>query len=154
MLSEEQTTRLQPNVVSLQAIAGAMIVASILAASVIAMISEWDELGDPLSMLPLIGAVFGLLMIGGGIVFPLVFVGEFAIGDSEEEKIKSAAHAVTLEYLVRFSLVEAALFTNLLVLMLDLHSVTLGIVGLAIVTFLFLFPFQSNFVSSVEQRLQ
>ena len=91
MLSEEQTTRLQPNVVSLQAIAGAMIVASILAASVIAMISEWDELGDPLSMLPLIGAVFGLLMIGGGIVFPLVFVGEFAIGDSEEEKIKSAA---------------------------------------------------------------
>ena len=121
MLSEEQTTRLRPQIISLQSIAGAMIVASTLAASVIAMIANWDEIGDPLSMLPLIGAVFGLLMIGSGIVFPLVFAGEFATGESEEKQIKSAVHSVSVEYLVRFSLVEAALFTNLLVLMLDLH---------------------------------
>ncbi|MDA7861532.1 hypothetical protein N9093_01560 [bacterium] len=154
MLSEEQTTRLRPQIISLQSIAGAMIVASTLAASVIAMIANWDEIGDPLSMLPLIGAVFGLLMIGSGIVFPLVFAGEFATGESEEKQIKSAVHSVSVEYLVRFSLVEAALFTNLLVLMLDLHTVTLGIVGFAMVTFLFLFPFQSKFVSSVEKRIQ
>ena len=154
MLSEEQTTRLRPQIISLQSIAGAMIVASTLAASVIAMIANWDEIGDPLSMLPLIGAVFGLLMIGSGIVFPLVFAGEFAAGESEEKQIKSAVHSVSVEYLVRFSLVEAALFTNLLVLMLDLHTVTLGIVGFAMVTFLFLFPFQSKFVRSAEKRIQ
>jgi len=87
-------------------------------------------------------------------VFPLVFAGELATGDSEEEKLKSAAQAVSVEYLVRFALVEAALFTNLLVLMLDLHTVTLGIVGLAILTFLFLFPIQSRFIGSVEKRLR
>ena len=62
-----------------------------------------------------------MLMVGSGIVFPLVFAGELATGDSEEEKLKSAAQAVTVEYLVRFALVEAALFTNLVVLMLDLQ---------------------------------
>ena len=153
MLSEEQRTKLRPRVASLQSIAGAMLAGAILAAVVIGTIADWDELGDPLSMLPLIGAVFGMLMVGSGIVFPLVFAGELATGDSEEEKLKSAAQAVSVEYLVRFALVEAALFTNLLVLMLDLHTVTLGIVGLAILTFLFLFPIQSRFIGSVEKRL-
>ena len=56
MLSEEQRTKLRPRVASLQSIAGAMLAASILAAVVIGTIADWDELGDPLSMLPLIGA--------------------------------------------------------------------------------------------------
>ncbi|MGY8748392.1 MAG: hypothetical protein ACKVHR_10095 [Pirellulales bacterium] len=154
MLSEEQKTRLRPRVISLQSTAGAMIVASALAASVIAAIANWDELGDRLSMLPLIGAIFGLMMIGSGITFPLVFAGEFATGDSEEERVKSAVQSVSVEYLIRFALVQAALFTNLLVLMLDLHTVTLGIVGFAMATLLFLFPFQSRFVGSVEKRLR
>ena len=71
----------------------------------------------------------------------------------EEGKIKSAVQSITVEYLVRFALVQAAFFTNLLVLMLDLHTVTLGIVGLATITFLFLFPFQSRFIRAVEKRL-
>ena len=154
MLSEEQKTRLRPRVISLQSTAGAMIVASALAASVIAAIANWDELGDRLSMLPLIGAIFGLMMIGSGITFPLVFAGEFATGDSEEERVKSAVQSVSVEYLIRFALVQAALFTNLLVLMLDLHTVTLGIVGFEMATLLFLFPFQSRFVGSVEKRLR
>ena len=153
MLSEEQRTRLRPRLVALQSTAGAMIVASTLAGTVIATIASWDELGDRLSMLPLIGAIFGILMIGSAIVFPLVFAGESTTGASEEGKIKSAVQSITVEYLVRFALVQAAFFTNLIVLMLDLHTVTLGIVGLAIITFLFLFPFQSRFIGAVEKRL-
>ena len=153
MLSEEQKTRLRPRLVALQSTAGAMFVASTLAGTVIATLASWDELGDRLSMLPLIGAIFGMLMIGSAIVFPLVFAGESATGDSEEGKIKSAVQSITVEYLVRFALVQAAFFTNLLVLMLDLHTLTLGIVGLATITFLFLFPFQSRFIRAVEKRL-
>ena len=153
MLSEEQKTRLRPRIVALQSIAGIMLVASTLVAGVIATIAIWDELGDPLSMLPLIGTIFGILMIGSGIVFPLVFAGESVTGNSEEEKINSAVQAITVEFLVRFALIQAALFTNLMVLMLDLHVVTLGIIGLATVVFLFLFPFQSKFIGSVEKRL-
>jgi len=104
MLSEEQKTRLRPRLVALQSTAGAMFVASTLAGTVIATLASWDELGDRLSMLPLIGAIFGMLMIGSAIVFPLVFAGE-------------------------------------------------GIVGLATITFLFLFPFQSRFIRAVEKRL-
>lgn len=157
MLTPEQTNNVRPKLVSIQIIAAAMIVGALVFTAVICTLVDWANLNKHLKMLSLIGTVSGILMLGLSFVAPRVFASGYEVSlptDSDQSTaIKAILDTLVAENLIRFALIEAALFLNLMVFMIEPHRAGLVIVGIGVSLMLIYFPRQSKMISVIADRL-
>ena len=157
MLTPEQIADIRPKLVLIQTIAAALIIGVVVFAAVIFAIVDWGNLNDRLKMLSLIGAVTGIFMFGLSIVAPKIFAsGRDAAppADSDQSNaIKPILESLMAENLIRFALIEAAIFLNLMVFMIESHRAALVVVGIGILLMLICFPRQSKMITTIEDRM-
>ncbi len=157
MLTPEQITAIQPKLVVIQLIAAALITGVLVFAGVICAVADWGGLNDRLKMLSLIGAVSGVFMFVLSVVAPKVFAsGQAESGPAASDQpdvIKTHLNSLLTETLIRFALIEAAIFLNSMVFMIESHRVSLVVVGIGILVMLFCFPRRSNMIAVIEDRL-
>jgi len=159
MLTSEQLAVTRPRLVSTQIIAGALLVGVLLFATITFLMIDTDRLGNPLRMLTLFATVTSAAMFGLAVIAP----GMFASGvqrpnpdstDEEKQKaIATASNAIFVETLIRFCLIEAAIFLSLMVFFIEPHYATLVVVGIGVLLMLFFFPRQSKMVSKIEDQI-
>jgi hypothetical protein len=158
MLTPEQITDIRPKLVVIQIIATALIIGVIVFAAVIFAIVDWGNLNARLKMLSLIGTVTGIFMFGLSIVAPKVFASGNDVAppaDSDQsDAIKSILDSLMAENVIRFALIEAAIFLNLMVFMIEPHRAALVVVGIGILLMLICFPRQSRMITTIENRLE
>ena len=157
MLTPDQIDNIRPKLISIQIISAVLIVGALVFTAMICAIVDWDNLNERLKMLSMIGAVSGILMLGMSFVVPKVFSsGEGGLrsdNSDQSEVVKTTLHSLMVENLIRYALIEAALFLNLMVFLIEPHRAALLIVGIGVLTMLICFPRQSKMIAEIENRL-
>ncbi|MFK7767864.1 MAG: hypothetical protein AB8B55_11635 [Mariniblastus sp.] len=164
MLSQELQQHVAPRIRVMQAIVAAIIMGAIMFCVCIGFIANWENYGEPMRLLTLIGGFAGVCIYILSFVLPFMFSKvptsnevEAKGGDpgkQSETIINLILNMVTAEIVVRAALIDGAIFLNLVVFLLDPHIVSLVIAGIGILLLLFLLPRSSKIVSVVEDRLQ
>ncbi len=159
MLNDDQMTILRPRMLSTQIVAGALLVGVLILTGIIFLIVDSERLGNPLKMLTLIASVTAAAMFGLSVVAPGMFAsGTPASVETDESDrqaaIKTAANAIFVETLIRFFLIEAAIFLNLMVFFIEPHYASLVVVGIGVLLMLIFFPRQSKMAAAVEDQLR
>jgi hypothetical protein len=144
---------------STQIVAGALLVGVLILTGIIFLIVDSERLGNPLKMLTLIASVTAAAMFGLSVVAPGMFAsGTPASVETDESDrqaaIKTAANAIFVETLIRFFLIEAAIFLNLMVFFIEPHYASLVVVGIGVLLMLIFFPRQSKMAAAVEDQLR
>lgn len=153
MLSPEQVRSLRAKLISIQIISGALIAGVLVFVAITCLITDWEELSDQLKMLTLIGAMTGVVMFALSIVAPGMFAGGPAHSEKDETKaLQVIVNSLMTENLIRFVLIEAAIFLNLMVFFIEPHRATLIVVAIGILLMLVCFPRQSKLISKIESR--
>ncbi len=157
MVSDEQLALMRPKLATARIIAAALIVGVLIFTGLLFVIVDWEKLGEPLKLLTLIGAVTGVALFAMSIFAPGLFAGGATIGtkdatDSEKE-VKSLANSFVVETLIRYFLIEGAIFLNLMVFMLEPHKASLIVVAIGVLLMLVSYPRQSALIARVENHL-
>ena len=154
MLTPEQIKNIRPKLVAIQFIAAALIVGVVVFAGVMSAIVDWDNINDRFKMLSLIATASGIFMFTLSIVAPKVFASGNEVVDSDPSTaILAIINTLMVENLIRFALIEAAVFLNLMVFMIEPHRGSLIVVGVGILLMLICFPRQSKMIAVIEDRL-
>lgn len=159
MLNDDQMTILRPRMLSTQIVAGALLVGVLILTGIIFLIVDSERLGNPLKMLTLIASVTAAAMFGLSVVAPGMFASgtPASVENDESDRqaaIKTAANAIFVETLIRFFLIEAAIFLNLMVFFIEPHYASLVVVGIGVLLMLIFFPRQSKMAAAVEDQLR
>ena len=158
MLSNEQIQQLRPKLLSIQVISGFLMLGVLAFAGLMVMIVDWDDLNDRVKMLTLIAAATGVLILVLSIFIPNAFSSDVRpSGDSESDQSTAAtaiANMLVTENLIRFALLESAIFLNLVVFFLEPHLVSLAVAGFGLLLMLAFFPRQSRMISVIEERIR
>ena len=159
MLSDDQKAILRPRMLSTQIVAGALLLGVLVLSGIIFLMVDSERLGNPLRMLTLIASVTAAAMFGLSVVAPGMFAsGTPAANDNDgsgnEAAIKTAANAIFVETLIRFFLIEAAIFLNLMVFFIEPHYASLVVSGIGVLLMLVFFPRQSKMAAAVEDQIQ
>jgi hypothetical protein len=144
---------------STQIVAGALLVGVLILTGIIFLIVDSERLGNPLKMLTLIASVTAAAMFGLSVVAPGMFASgtPASVENDESDRqaaIKTAANAIFVETLIRFFLIEAAIFLNLMVFFIEPHYASLVVVGIGVLLMLIFFPRQSKMAAAVEDQLR
>lgn len=158
MLTPDQIEKhVRPKLAIMQLISAAMLVGVLAFLGVICTIVDWTNLNQQFKMLSLIGTVTGILILCLSIAAPRVLTptqGVVRSTDSEPvEMINGILNSLISANLIRFVLIEAALFLNLMVFMIEPHRSALIIVGVGILLMLICFPRKSNWMATLENRI-
>lgn len=161
MLTPEQTSKVSQKLMTLRIIGFAMVMGCVMFAGIILMaLVNFEELmaNENLNLLTLIAAGTGVLLMLMSFVIPVLFGNEVKIKDvNDEAEVDRAVGKITdgliTEKVIRKALLEAAVFINLTVLILDAHKVSIIVAVIGLVLLLFTIPFGGSFFSKVEQRL-
>lgn len=158
MLTPEQINAIRPKLFTIQLVAATLFVSVVLFAVVISMITDWENLNDRFKMLSLIGTASGTLVLGLSMIVPRVFAsGEpethLPKSDDPQQSISSILTSLTVETLIRFALIEAAIFLNLVVMMIEPQRASLVIVGIGVLMMLIWFPRKSKMIAVIDDRL-
>lgn len=157
MLTQEQIADIRPKLVSIQIIAAALMIGSVIFTGVICAIADWDNLNEPLKMLSLIGTVSGVFMFGLSLVAPKFFSSgndnAHSVDSDQSVTIKTVLDSMMTENLIRFVLIEAAIFLNLMLFLIENHRAALVVAGVGLMLMLICFPRQSKMIHVMEERL-
>lgn len=167
MFSQEQQRVIANKSRTLQAISGAMILGAVMLAVSFSVIVNWEELGNPLKLITIMGGATGGLLILFAAAAPFLFspsqssgrVGFEASPQDEEavaaqnQKLHKAIGGVFTEHLIRYALLEAAITLNLMALMLEPHYASLTVVAFGLALMLLLFPRAAKFESQITARI-
>ncbi len=157
MLAPEQIRRIQPKLLTVQALAGALILGAIVFAAVMSLMVDWENLNDQVKMLTLMASVSGLFLFVISVFVPIVFGGSSNGFQKLNEPLKDSqidavVSMLITETLIRYALIEGGVMLNLMVLIIDPHLVLIVVAGIGLLLMLASFPRQSKMISTIEQR--
>lgn len=157
MLDQEQIKRIQPKLLFIQVIAGALILGALSFAAAMIVIVDWENLNDAVKMLTLFAGATGLFIFVMSIFVPMIFTShpqatQATDGARENSAIDAAVTTLVTESLIRYALLEGGIFLNLMVLIIEPHLASLVVAGIGLLFMLALFPRQSKLISTIENR--
>jgi hypothetical protein len=157
MLNQDQIKRIQPKLLLIQVIAAALILGALAFATAMSVMVDWENLNDQVKMLTLFAGVSGLFISVMSIFVPKIFASHpgvtKATGDALEDRdIDAAVATLTTESLIRYAMLEGAVFLNLMVLIIEPHLASLVVAGIGLLLMIVLFPRQSRLVAAIEDR--
>ena len=158
-------------------IGGALLTGAGVFAILVSTITDWSEIGDPASpsMLALMGLIFGGMMMLLSFIVPVVsrranirqLTDRHASPDLYDksnaplEKDDSVIHKLLATFqtsvVVRFAMIQGAIFLNLMLFILEKNPVNLivGLVGLLLMLFLLPLPGRVwNFVENTIENME
>lgn len=169
MLSQELQQYIVPKVRVGQFIAGGLLMGVIMFSGCISLIANWENYGQPLKLLTLIGAVAGFSVFILSLLLPILFskvptkLEVLKKASNFDELDKDAQDKVTAdlilnmlatEKIVRGALIEGAIFLNVVVFLLEPHLVSLVVVGAGFLLMLVMFPRVSRVLAKTEDRIR
>jgi len=157
MLDSEQVQQIQPKLVLIQVVAGALIMGAVAFAAAMSVIVDWENLNDQANMLTMFAGASGLFIFMMSIFVPLMFAGKSNVSNAssspvEEPGIAAAIPMLMTETLIRYALIEGGVFLNLMVLIIEPHLASLVVAGIGLLLMLVLFPRRSKMMSTIEDR--
>jgi hypothetical protein len=143
----------------IQVVAGALLLGVLILSGVIFVaLVDLNDLNPAVKMLTLIGAVAGVSLYCVSLVLPKLFSAAVNKSGSDSETVQrnavtSIMRSLTTENIARLALIEGGVFLNAVVMILEPHKVTIGILIAGIVLMLLLFPRRGKLISTLEDRL-
>jgi len=158
MLTDEQVQQIRPRLLTIQAVAAALIVGDLMFAGAISVVVDWENVAERVKMLTLIGMIAGVFIYALSIVVPKVFASGTNLRPPtkvvDQEEIASTANTMMTEVLIRFALINGAIFLNLMVFLIEIHIASLVVAAIGLLLMVALFPRQSNMISTIGDRLR
>jgi len=158
MLSQEQIEKLAPRVKVFQIICGSMI-AGVLTMTLLMFVMKGEpKFNQSLGIIPLIGIAMALTCFVVSFVAPRIvqnsMVGEMskdaADKSSEDGTMLKMFGAIQSSRIIKFALIEGALFTNVIFWYLEGSVFNLAAVGFGLLLMVFAFPTVNKCVSKLE----
>jgi hypothetical protein len=166
MLAPAQITRITPKLWMVQLTSLAILVGACAFAFMVLAIMDWEAITGNIKMMTLIGAVTGLCCFGLAFIAPRLAISstthvaaqlltknvrteidDAKIIDAQLENIASAN-------IMFAAIVEAAVFLNLVTLLLEQSTAALVIVGIGFLLLIFNFPIKHRIINRLETGIQ
>jgi hypothetical protein len=158
MLSSEQVQQVRPRLLSIQIVSAALILSVSVFAVATSMIVDWENLNDRIKMLDLFASATGVLIFVLSIFAPGMFSSDITAAShstsDQSSAVMAIANMILTENLIRFTLLEAAIFLNLMVFIIEPHIALLVVAGIGLLLMLVFFPRQSKMISHIENRIR
>ena len=153
MLSEDQQSQIRARVRQFQLAAIGMMIFVLVLLPLVLFTVDLKHIYGQAKLLTMIAAVGAIGMLAMATVVPKIFGGPTP-NRPNDEAVRSMAYSLSLESLIRFALLEGAVFLNLIVFMLEPHIVSLTVAGIGFLLMLFFFPSSKRISSTIDRRLQ
>jgi NADH:ubiquinone oxidoreductase subunit 6 (subunit J) len=159
MLNAKQNSIALGTIRITQVIAAAMTMGALFFAGTMAiMVVDWNELGGPVKLMSTLAAASTIIFFGLAVVIPSMFPTLPAkIERSEDEGVQNRAvteigKLLTSQTVVRFALLEACVFANVLPLMFEPRWINVIAAGVGVLLMLAFFPMTFRQLAKIEQR--
>lgn len=165
MLTTEQQKQAQPKLITILIIYSALGIGMLSMLVVIGVIVDWNKLTNEAGMLSLMAAITGLMTFGMSFIIPrLLSVRSTDIAANLTKQkgsndVPAADIVKTLlgnsmnNTIVSGALIEAGVFLNLIVFMIEPSTVSLAVIVIGLLIFAFRFPFPGRQMSKLESDL-
>jgi hypothetical protein len=161
MLNEQQSTIANGTIGVTQILAGAMTLGALFFAGTMALVVvDWSQLGGPVKLMSTLATASTIIFLGLAIVIPSLF-------PTLPEKIKASDDPVTQnraiaeigklltsQTVVRYAILEACVFANVLPLMFEPRWVSIIGAGIGVLTMLAFFPMKSRLLAKIADRFE
>ena len=150
----EMVTRIQPSVKTMQVITMALVMVPILFAAVILAAINTDSLHSEPKMLIFLAAATGVVSYLLSFFFGPAFRKTVNASDPVEySDVKTLLAGLQTSHVIQCAMIEAGIYLNLVVLLLDHGWVNLYMAGLGMVLLMLLFPSKGRTVRKIEKGL-
>ena len=152
-LSQSDQQRLRSTSKIMQAITTVMAAGAVIGSIVIIGLVPEALNSDP-KMLVLLGAFTACISYGLSFVVAAIFKQPVAAdNDPTEEQVSKAAQQILNSHIIRSTLIEAGIFLNLMVLLLERNFISIAVIGLGFLLLCVLFTTHGGLVGKVSRRL-
>jgi hypothetical protein len=152
MLTPEQISSLRPKLQITQLVAGALIGGVLVFAAIVCVLNSGQD-KTPVKLLTLMAAVTAAALFALSVVAPSMFAAAPLKSDDLKDSVLAMANSLMTETLIRFSLIEAAIFLNLTVFFIAPDKISLIVAAAGVLLMLLCFPLQSRMITVIEDRL-
>lgn len=163
MLTEQQRSEVRPRLFALQIIAISMIFGAIVFAGMVASMADWSLIYEPIKMLNTIGigtavVMFIIAFLAPSMIPPVpVNVGKAPVDPDpaqDAKAIKGIIASLSTETVIRFAILEGAIFLNVMVFMLEPRVATIVVIGIAVFLMLASMPFPFRSMTKLNHRFE
>lgn len=161
MLNEQQNTVALGTIRTTQIIAAAMTLGALFFAGTMALIVvDWGEFGGPVKLMSTLAAASTIIFFGLAMIIPSLFPtlpeDIKALDDPAVQNLAVAeiGKLLTSQTVVRYALLEACVFTNVLPLMFEPRWVSVIAAGLGILLMFVFFPASSRQLRKIAHRFE
>lgn len=167
-LTENQARRIASKIRVAQLVWVALVFGVLVFAGMLAMIANWEEASSSVKMMTLMGAATGVALCLFSFLVPFFFSSsvmergqiagrhESPVTDAEpienDKVVDSAFQLYLTSQVAAWAMVEAAIFLNLMVFMIESGYVSVSVAGLGLVVLLASFPFGFRVLKKVASR--
>lgn len=156
MLTEKQIHTIQPKFMLIVVLCATMILSVLVFATVVCVLTDWENLNDRIKMLTLFAAGTGIVIFGLSTVVPAMSIPSPQLRNlakPDDETVNAMAGSLLTENLTRYMMVEGGIFLNLMVFLIEPHTGSLVIAGIGLLLQLVCFPRPAKLVSVIENRI-
>ena len=153
-LSQSDQQQLRGTAKILQAVTTVMAAGAVIGAIVIIGLVP-EALNSEPKMLVLLGAFTACISYGLSFVVAAIFKQPIPADDvPTEEQVSKASQQVLNSHIIRSTIIEAGIFLNLMVLLLERNFISVAVIGLGFLLLCILFTTHGGLVGKVSQRLR
>jgi len=138
----------------LQAVSATMAAAAVMGSIVIIGLVP-EALNNEPNMLVMLAAFTAMVLYGLSFVVAAIFNQPVAADDvPSEDQIKKAATQIANSHVIRCAIIEAGVFLNLMVLLLERNFISIAVVALGFLLLCVLFPTHGRFANAISRRMK
>lgn len=150
-LTQEQLQQLSKSGLMIKIICGALLASVCTFVLILFMIVDFDELNTDLDMLVLLAASSGAVMFSLSFVAFKVLSAQTA---AKDESLMAHFQVLQTAWIVRFAIIEGAIFMNLIVTMAENSLITMFVAVFGVLLMLIGFPRSEKVENLMEYRLR
>lgn len=161
MLNEQQNTIAGGTIGVTQILAAAMTLGAVFFAGTMALIVvDWSQLGGPVKLMSTLATASTIIFLGLAAVIPSMFPTlpeKIKASDdpaTQNRAIAEIGKLLTSQTVVRYALLEACVFANVLPLMFEPRWISIVGAGIGILVMLAFFPTRSRLLAKIERHFE
>lgn len=153
-LPETAREQLRGTTKVLQAVSASMAAATLIGSIVIIGVLP-EALDSKPNMLVLLAAFTAMISYGLSFVVAAVFNTPVAADEvPTDDQVKKAAGQIASSHVIRSAIIEAGVFLNLMVLLLERNFISIAVIALGFLLLCVLFPTHGRFANAISRRLK
>ena len=163
MLNEEQLKTLQPAILGMQIISGALLFGALMACAALFLINSNRQFNSTLGILTGLGILMAAVNFVAALIIPSLMrksslneLRKLLTGDQKETEqgtLEAAAASVARFQIVRFALIEGAIFINLLFWFVEGSLYGWVAIAVGFVLMIAFFPYPNRAANSIDELL-